>query len=281
MMGRGLRNFTGKVDCHVIDMVASLEKGIVTTPTLFGLDPQELVEDADAASMKSLKERREQEETREAQAADTDSVLQRHTHNADRKVTFTHYDDVNSLIENVSGEQHIRTVSPLAWVQTDHDRYILPSTTGSFLTIKAQEKDFAVIVTRKLPVSSAKTPYARPVPIATTSTFEDAINAADTYAKKKFPAQMLLTRAAWRRAPATESQVKFLNRFREQENQLDSFSITKGKAADLITKIKHGARGVLNRMKTDKARAVREMEKDEKWQQMQDKAQVKVGPLND
>jgi ATP-dependent helicase IRC3 len=39
MIGRGMRIHPGKKDCHIIDMVASLETGIVTTPTLFGLDP--------------------------------------------------------------------------------------------------------------------------------------------------------------------------------------------------------------------------------------------------
>lgn len=35
MIGRGMRLYPGKVDCHIIDMVASLEAGIVTTPTLY------------------------------------------------------------------------------------------------------------------------------------------------------------------------------------------------------------------------------------------------------
>ena len=35
MIGRGMRLYPGKEDCHIIDMVASLEAGIVTTPTLY------------------------------------------------------------------------------------------------------------------------------------------------------------------------------------------------------------------------------------------------------
>lgn len=35
MIGRGMRLYTGKENCHIIDMVASLEAGIVTTPTLY------------------------------------------------------------------------------------------------------------------------------------------------------------------------------------------------------------------------------------------------------
>ena len=35
MIGRGMRLYPGKENCHIIDMVASLEAGIVTTPTLY------------------------------------------------------------------------------------------------------------------------------------------------------------------------------------------------------------------------------------------------------
>ena len=35
MIGRGMRLYAGKENCHIIDMVASLEAGIVTTPTLY------------------------------------------------------------------------------------------------------------------------------------------------------------------------------------------------------------------------------------------------------
>lgn len=35
MIGRGMRLYPGKENCHIIDMVASLEAGIITTPTLY------------------------------------------------------------------------------------------------------------------------------------------------------------------------------------------------------------------------------------------------------
>lgn len=35
MIGRGMRLYPGKENCHIIDMVVSLEAGIVTTPTLY------------------------------------------------------------------------------------------------------------------------------------------------------------------------------------------------------------------------------------------------------
>ncbi|RPB05310.1 P-loop containing nucleoside triphosphate hydrolase protein [Choiromyces venosus 120613-1] len=73
MIGRGLRKSenTGKTDCHIIDMVTNLSHGIVTTPTLFGLDPDMLVNEmtlvqmhAIAAKEAEAKRKAEEEEKR-------------------------------------------------------------------------------------------------------------------------------------------------------------------------------------------------------------------------
>ena len=148
MVGRGLRNSPGKDNCHVIDMVASLEKGIVTTPTLFGLDPAELVKDLDPEAMADLRTRKEKEHEREKMAGEAAVALHPNSTNYKGNVTFTLYDDVNSLIENTSGEQHIRGfISQFAWVQADQNRYILSSSTGSYLTIKIEDRKFSTIYT--------------------------------------------------------------------------------------------------------------------------------------
>ena len=281
MVGRGLRRSSGKDDCHVIDMVASLEKGIQTTPTLFGLDPQEVVKDVDADAMKALKDRKESEQRREESAADTTPVIQGDLQSHNAKITFAHFDDVHALIENTSGEHHIRGISPFAWVQVDHNRYILSNRSGTYLTLKTEERQFLVIRTQKIPKQTAEkwTPYMRPVTLATTSTLEDAVHAADSYAKAKFVAPYILTRAPWRRAAASSQQIAFLNKSREEGKKLDVDSISKGKAADWITKLKHGARGRVKRMKTERAKAERAQEKEEKWEELQRRAQVKVGPV--
>lgn len=46
MLGRGLRKSekTGKVDCLVLDLVGNSTQGIVCTPTLFGIDPDTVIE---------------------------------------------------------------------------------------------------------------------------------------------------------------------------------------------------------------------------------------------
>ena len=287
MVGRGLRNSPGKGDCHVIDMVASLEKGIVTTPTLFGLDPHELVKDLDPEAMTDLRSRKEKGHDREKQAGEAAAAIDPNSTSYKGNVTFTHYDDVNSLIENMSGEQHIRGLSNFTWIQADHNRYILSSNTGSYLTIKIEERKFLTTYTQKIPRSldakpgKQKAPYMRPFVLATTSTFEDAVHAADTYAKKKFVVPMILTNAPWRRYPATPQQIAFLNKFRADGKKLEPGSITKGRATDWITKIKHGARGRVKRLHSETAKVQREQQRHEKQEEVERRAQVRVGPLED
>lgn len=287
MIGRGLRKHEGKENCHVIDMVASLETGIVTTPTLFGLDPHELVKDADANAMRDIKDRRDSEREREAQAAD----IVPHMHNHRQKplsgdITFTDYDNVNDLIEDTSGERHIRALSPFAWVQIDENRYVLSSSNGDFINIKRGKEMLEVIFTQKIPKDypqgpKAKAPYFPPRVVATSITFEDAVSAADTLAKEKLPFEIVNKNAAWRSRPATQSQVDMLNKFRTENEKLSVGSITKGKAGDQITKIKHGARGRFTRMAKERKKVQRSEDRVERWRSIKERQEVKVGRVED
>jgi ATP-dependent helicase IRC3 len=284
-------------------MVASLETGIVTTPTLFGLDPQELVKDADASALNALKDRRTSEREREAQAAQGSDIASHMTQPQKKftgNVTFTDYDNVNDLIEDTSGERHIRALSPFAWVQIDDERYILSSNSGDFLTIKrggkanasaketgkekAQEiskSTHQVIYNQKTPpellTSGTKSPYLRPRVIATSITFEGAVSAADTLAKERFPFEIVNKNAAWRRKPATQAQVDMLNKFRGEGEKLTVETITKGRAGDMITKLKHGARGRFGRIVALKNKVQRGEEQKVKWRELQRRQEVRVG----
>ncbi len=53
MIGRGLRLSpkTGKKDCLVLDIVGNIEKGVVCTPTLFGLNTDDIIEDESAEGL--------------------------------------------------------------------------------------------------------------------------------------------------------------------------------------------------------------------------------------
>ncbi|TKA30090.1 hypothetical protein B0A50_02809 [Salinomyces thailandicus] len=280
MIGRGLRKHANKKDCHVIDMVASLETGIVTTPTLFGLDPREMVDNADAKAMQSLKERRDTDRAREEHAASSFSEGSSKLGMLQGNVTFTDYTNVNDLIEDTSGERHIRAISPHAWVQIDGDRYVLTSNSGDLIQLRKVDQEYQVWYTQKIPQdASGKSPFMRPRQIAGVKTFEHAVRAADTFARERMPFAVISKNAAWRRSPASEGQVAFLNKFRDESEQLAVGSVTKGKAGDWIAKIKHGARGRFNKIVDQKKKVERAQEKKSFFQARQQRAQVQVGPV--
>src|SRR6202012_3278028 len=106
MIGRGMRLSPGKENCHVIDMVTSLKTGIVTTPTLYGLDPDELVQSAEVKDLQALRERREQEKAEQW-------LPEQHYDDYPQELgainmTYTDYSSINDLIEDTLGERHIR-----------------------------------------------------------------------------------------------------------------------------------------------------------------------------
>ena len=293
MIGRGTRLYPGKDNCHVIDMVSSLRTGIVTTPTLFGLDPGELVKEASVDDMQDKKARIKSE--MQAQTA-LGIGLDRAPISSQLSgtMTFTDYDSVEDLIEDTSGERHIRALSPNAWVQVGGDRYILMARTGSYITlIRAEEIDgedvdstrepaFDVEYTAKLPIDQAKrSPFARPRTIATAFTFSDAIHAADSFATATpaFEYTFIHKSQPWRRGPASPAQLKYLNKMRDEASQLEDGDVMKGQAMDMITKIKFGARGRFGRIKVGKRKVLREQERMEKDLERVRGQQVKVGPV--
>lgn len=295
MIGRGMRLHPGKANCHIIDMVASLEAGIVTTPTLFGLDPACIINEADIDEMKRL---RDEPKLQDDSMPYTQTNVTSESTQPPATLTFTHYDSVWDLINDTSGERHIRGMSPLAWVQVDGDRYILSSRERGHLTIvKTSDKQslFQVLYTRKLPPDRAeepspneinnkskrfRSPYGRPQEIATANTLSEAVRAADTFAQERFVWKTVLASASWRSSPASEGQLMFLNDFRNQDNQLNAETLTKGKAGDMITKIKFGARRRLKKYENEKRDGQRKHLQKEKEQRLRERERVGVGPIN-
>ena len=281
MIGRGMRLHPGKENCHIIDMVASLEAGVVTAPTLFGLDPATLVNEADINELNDQRERQELETRREEQVDRqvADSLSSPHL---PRSINFTDYDSVHDLIGDTSGERYIRTMSKLAWVRVRQDRYVLSIQSGDYVTIEFSKcgKDYSVVYVQKIidlertAKTKSKSPYMRPREIAQTEALSDAIHAADTFASKKFPWHYVHHGQAWRQAPASEGQLLFINKMRPMGDQLTADTISKGKATDMITKIKFGAKGWFGDIEGEKKRKVKEADK------VRNREQVQVGPLS-
>ncbi|KAK5998455.1 Putative ATP-dependent helicase IRC3 [Cladobotryum mycophilum] len=265
MIGRGMRLHPGKKDCHIIDMVSSLETGIVTTPTLFGLNPNELLEKASVKKMRKLKEEKEASVTNQQ---DRNSQEQGLTLSPSAAVTFTDYSSVLDLIADTSGEKHIRAISNYAWVQNrahNRRRPLLP------------RPIYRAVEIRALPAGLAKSPFAAPREILTAATFNDAVNGADSYAASAFPHTFIHRFQQWRKLPPTQGQLDFINKLRGKGKPFKPSELTKGKAADMITKLKHGARGQFARIEAQqKKREKLVTVADAKL----DRERVRVGPLS-
>ncbi|KAK3390397.1 P-loop containing nucleoside triphosphate hydrolase protein [Podospora didyma] len=287
MIGRGMRLHPDKKNCHIIDMVSSLETGITTSPTLFGLDPNELISEASVDDLQKLRDRREKEKARldsklELLAHDS---LPQSTKKLASRVTFTDYESVFDLIADTSSEKHIRAISHLAWVQVNADRYILPGPTGTFLRIERvgidsdqplSKSEFTAWEVRALPPGVSKSPYAAPRQLLKGESLLDVVHGCDNYALKIFPFNFVRRGARWRDTPPSSGQLKLLNKLRDSDNQLQRGEISRGKAADMITKLKHGARGLLSRMQADKRRKEKAatLEQERRGREI-----VAVGPL--
>lgn len=281
MIGRGMRLHKGKENCHIIDMVAALSTGVVSTPTLFGLDPGEIVEKADTKVLTELKERKETEKLRQQEAA----ALKHRTlsKKLPGAITFTDYDSVHDLIADTSGDQYIRKLSQYAWVGAGEGRFILTTNSGNYVIIEPSdtaEGYFRAKFYRRLPrAETIKSPYAAPRTIAEGESFEHVVHAADTFAKDVFEHIWIAWKMPWRRGPASQAQVDFLNKSRPKEDQLKPSDLTKGKAGDMITRLKHGAKGRYSKA-ASKMRG--EMRTKQRAQTLQEKlsGQVQVGPLS-
>ncbi|GAW12152.1 hypothetical protein ANO14919_015100 [Xylariales sp. No.14919] len=292
MIGRGMRLHPGKTNCHIIDMVTNLAAGIVTSPTLFGLDPSQLVEEVSVDAMKSIKSRKEAEKVRDEVALGVNPASSEAKSNSN--VTFVEYDSVLDLISDTSGERHIHSISNNAWVQVGPHRYILsgPGKTYIRLEKKAEKEteaeteaqteahpEFIAWEIRELPKGASKSPFAKPRKLLEAATLVDAVHGADKYASEKYPRMLILRYMSWRKGPPTDGQLKFLNNLRGEKEKLKATDITKGKAAEMITKFQHGARGRFAALQADKRRMEKKVSLREEEEAMKLREQVSVGPL--
>lgn len=276
MIGRGMRLHPDKTNCHIIDMVSSLAAGIVTTPTLFGLDPSELVEEATVDGMQSLKK----------EVPEPSDIKEEFGNTHVGNVTFVDYDSVFDLVSDTSGEKHIRSISQHAWVQVGPNKYILSGPQGTYIRLEKNDTaeegaaSWEAFEIRALPTGVSKSPYATPRRLLTTTTLTDAVHGADKYASEKYPHILISRRHGWRNGPPTDGQLKFLNTLRGKEEKLGPTDITKGKAAEMITKLRHGARGQFSKTEAHRRRKDRQNLAREQEKARQSREVVSIGPLS-
>ncbi|KAL1850617.1 putative ATP-dependent helicase IRC3 [Paecilomyces lecythidis] len=272
MIGRGLRLHPGKKNCHIIDMVASLRAGVLSTPTLFGLDPDKVLEKANARELSENAALEIGSESQEKGLSDEDDV----------NVTFTKYDSIFDLLGDVHRERHIRSISPNSWVRVDQARYVLVDRSG-WLTIEKDEESnlFAVRhVTKFTHDQTEATVYTRPREVATAPDLDQAVRAADTYASGIFEKSFISSHQRWRSAPATPTQLAMLNKRRVHTEPFRPEDLTRGQAADMITKLKFGLKKRMAAMQTKQRRQQRLAAEKQEFEELKRRGDVKVGPLN-
>jgi ATP-dependent helicase IRC3 len=283
MIGRGMRLHKGKTNCHIIDMVAALSTGVVSTPTLFGLDPGEIVQNTDSKGMaklkeaKDAKERKRLEHEREREAA---NFKKRTAGKLSGSVTFTEYDSVHDLIADTSEDHFIRNLSRYAWVGVGDDKFVLTTNSGNYLLIEPSDSPeaFRAKYYMKLHSTKYKSPWATPRVVAEGDTFEHVVHAADTYAADVFEHIWIAKHMPWRKSRASQAQIDFLNRCRLKEDELKPWDLTKGKAGDMITRMKHGAKGRYEKLMSKQKSEKRSKDRAQTLQQRL-QGYVQVGPL--
>lgn len=289
MIGRGLRLYPGKKDCHIIDMVSSLDTGVICTPTLFGLHPDEVLNKETTQGLKDRKSLPVLDEPEPESTPDPNAF-----NPADHiNLTFTKYDTIYDLIHDMKHERHIRALSRYAWVRVGDDRYLLTDSTG-WITIEktpstAAESAFSPPwkihhVVRFNNPDTEKLEHTRPRLIGETDAFEPAVHAADTFAASVFSERRIAHSQPWRQHPASKSQLDFLNRFDLlDKKKLDGSGpgLTKGQAGELITKIRFGGMKRFEGVRKARIKALKkETEKQVQVQRLLDRETVRVGPVS-
>lgn len=251
MIGRGLRLSpkTGKKDCLVLDIVGNIEKGVVCTPTLFGLNADDIIEDESAEGLL--------ERSQQAEAFDTTSEPESSgdpfeiSISDPTKITYIDYDDPYQLQQAMlSRSTVVETMSPNAWVDCGGQTYILDVPRYGFVTVERHipssaegegaaeeaqwtswftpsnaDADEAVAASGRAPSPSpykkrwqGGSPFRKPRHILFSPTLESAVRGSDQYVQKSVFRNapqlfaMLNRRAKWRNMKATDSQRRLVEK---------------------------------------------------------------------
>lgn len=272
MIGRGLRQSlaTGKVDCRIIDFVNTRNRvpGLFSTPTLFGLDPGEVIDDKSLGSINT-------------ELPDPKSI------------TYIDYEDPFAFVDDSSGAPHILKLTSNAWVGCGNDVYVLECLGRGHVRIEPFAAEGnparyqATFTEATMDGSSARamklSPYMRKRVIMTSDSLINIFKGCDTYvARKVLPGSQsisLLRTAQWRKAPASPSQktviLKRRGKRRDDTTQKVE-TLSKGEAADIITRLRHGAQAYYEKKAKEKRKQSLVADKE---RERQKRELVQVGPL--
>ncbi|PHZ16287.1 P-loop containing nucleoside triphosphate hydrolase protein [Rhizopus microsporus ATCC 52813] len=291
MFGRGLRLHKGKKDCLVIDFADNFERGgtagIVTIPTLLGLSSKKELTNVDILDLEKQAEKEEQEiEEQEKEVRADDKITKRKDGQEENlpqaddgidsddskiQIKVTEYGEIKELMADISPRKNVRTASRNAWVEIGDDKCVLLVLTRGSLILEREESSNLWHGFFKY---SRRDTFAKRYSIPITSdTLTDAIRAADTWLRKKFPDSyihnLIDRNARFRFAPCTEAQKDVLDGY----NIKPKPKLTKGQAMDLITKVKYGQ---LKLWKEKHKKSKKEFEERQKFALLRRKPVAKI-----
>ncbi|OCF58150.1 hypothetical protein L486_04180 [Kwoniella mangroviensis CBS 10435] len=259
MVGRGLRLSpeTGKQDCHIIDIVDSVNKagGMLVSPTLWGLSHEEKEEQE--------RERGESQLSQQEQPSD-------HAQ-GDYKITFIDQDDPFRL----AGDSRpiVDKASNNAWVACGEGKYILEAMGNGYLAIDpsspTSQAKYTITYRNAIPPEltgprGSRSPFGRVKTVGHADELERALQTGDKYIERILGRDLYLQLsryASWRRKPASEKAIKLLLKLkgaddptsllddRGQDREIELYgkkmnvaSLTAGEVSSWLCAARHGAK---------------------------------------
>lgn len=220
MIGRGMRlsPATRKRDCLILDLVGSCSKGLVCTPTLFGLDPGEPLDDTTTEELLARRETQQQQDEADREGGENNraSWMRPHLSQDPLNVRFIDWDSAKALHDAMRAKAlftgGVERFTSNAWIDCGDDIYVIdvPPNRGFVRVERVTGEDAAAhdadvasrnggecwvahFTARNADAEEARaaaggnwarrrgSPFRRPRKILVTETLEQAIHGADTY----------------------------------------------------------------------------------------------------
>ncbi|GAA5873706.1 hypothetical protein JCM8547_002680 [Rhodosporidiobolus lusitaniae] len=226
MLGRGLRLSpdTGKQDCLLIDLVgnSTSSSGVICTPTLFGLNPEEKIDGAstDDLCARGLEEALSSTSDPSSEHGEEEPVVKLTDKSFAHRHSY-HYRDYDTAFDLVRQEQKrggeqfvpISRLSRLAWVGCGEEKWVLELLGGGYVKIVKDGDEYTSTLYRRIGDKNKKDQfYLPPKPLTSHGALPILIRTTDAIILRDHAtAELSLARhAAWRRQDASDSQNKYV-----------------------------------------------------------------------
>ncbi|GAA6008126.1 hypothetical protein JCM10207_007038 [Rhodosporidiobolus poonsookiae] len=303
MLGRGLRLSpdSGKEDCLVIDLVGNSASsgGVVCTPTLFGLDPNDPIEGQTTTDLQERGLERALSQPETAESTDPIAKLQPSTYVKRHTLHYRDYETAFDFVQQQrkKGEEvyiPVSRLSRLAWVGCGENVWVLELMGHGHVKVVKEDETFTSYLYTKIPFAGpGGARYSAPRHIASHPTLAILFRTTDAFITHDddFSALSLGRHAPWRRSEASEAQKRYVLKKlgkdadgpegqtiegvwvgRPWTDRVEVASLTKGQASDIIARTINGGLGAWRDARKglvkERKRADKEREKNERTLEM-------------